>query len=89
MYAIDAERGILGACMIDKASIDEAMDRLNENDFSSANKRVFQAIQELYKKGETVDAITVSEKLHVPGHNKLALKNQNKKTLKQTQTITA
>jgi len=63
MYAIDAERGILGACMIDKASIDEAMDRLNENDFSSANKRVFQAIQELYKKGETVDAITVSEKL--------------------------
>jgi len=27
--------------------------------------------------------------ISVPGHNKLALKNQNKKTLKQTQTITA
>lgn len=63
MYAIDAERGILGSCMIDKTSLDEAMDRLSENDFSPANKRVFQAIQELYKKGETVDVITVSERL--------------------------
>lgn len=63
MYSIDAERAVLGSCMIDRVALDEAMDKLTVDDFSTANKNVFRVIRRLYEKNETVDAITVSERL--------------------------
>jgi replicative DNA helicase len=63
MFAIDAERGVLGSCMIDRIALDEVMGKLTIDDFSTANKDVFRAIRRLYEKNETVDAVTVSERL--------------------------
>ena len=63
MFAIEAERGALGACMIDKIAIENVMDKLSADDFSMAHRGIFRVIQALYKRGAVVDTITVAERL--------------------------
>lgn len=60
----EAEQSVLGSMIIDKEAIFSAVELLGEQDFySSAHQKIFQAILSLSDKGEPVDLITLSEEL--------------------------
>lgn len=67
--AVDLEEAVLGALMIDVKAADEVMQILKTSDcfYNSTNKIVFEAIQELFIKGDPIDLLTVSAKLQSNG----------------------
>jgi replicative DNA helicase len=62
--AIDLEEAILGAMMIDKNGLFEAIDALTADVFyKDAHKHIFEAISSLFSKNNPVDLVTVSAEL--------------------------
>lgn len=62
--AIELEEAVLGALMIDKKGVDEAIDMLSpESFYKDAHKHIFEAIYELFKDSQPVDLLTVSARL--------------------------
>lgn len=62
--AIDLEEAVLGAMLIDKKGVDEAVDILSPEAFyKAAHGHIFEAIHTLFEEGEPIDLLTVSEKL--------------------------
>ncbi|MFA5099202.1 MAG: replicative DNA helicase [Candidatus Paceibacterota bacterium] len=61
---IEAERSVLGALMLDKEAIIKVADLINPSDFyQPAHAKIFDAIFELFEKGEPIDVLSVSKKL--------------------------
>ncbi len=61
---IEAERSVLGALMLDKEAIIRVADLIKPLDFyQPAHAKIFDAIFELFEKGEPIDALSVSQKL--------------------------
>ncbi len=55
---------VLGAMLLDREAIAKAIERLGENAFySEANKRIYQAVVNLYDRNEAVDIVTLVEEL--------------------------
>ena len=66
--AVDLEKCVLGAMLIDKDAIPVAAEILHSECFyDESNKRIFDAIVKLFDKGKPVDTLTVSEQLKVSG----------------------
>lgn len=64
----DAERSVLGACLLDKDALFDALELLTPDDFySKINKEIFAAIVSLYKRGAAVDTLMVSDELQKSG----------------------
>lgn len=64
----DAERALLGAVLISKSAIKAASEVVLPGDFyRPAHSLIFQAIFDLWNRGETADIITVSEELRRRG----------------------
>ena len=62
--AIDLESVVLGAMMIDKKGVDEVIDLLSPEVFyKEGHQHIFEAIQILFKEGQPIDLLTVSEQL--------------------------
>ena len=62
--AIELEEVVLGAMMIDKKGVDEAIDILSPDAFyKESHKLIFEAIQFLFQEGEPIDLLTVSSEL--------------------------
>jgi len=62
--ALDLEGVVLGAMMIDKKGVDEVIDLLSPEVFyKESHQHIFEAIQILFKEGQPVDLLTVSEQL--------------------------
>ncbi len=62
--AIELEEVVLGAMMIDKKGVDEAIDILSPDAFyKEAHRYIFEAIQFLFQEGEPIDLLTVSSEL--------------------------
>lgn len=62
--ATDLEEAVLGAMMIDKKGVDEAIDILSPDAFyKEAHKHIFEAIVQLFESSEPVDLLTVSARL--------------------------
>ncbi len=60
----EAEQSVLGSMIIDKEAIYAAAELLVEQDFySTAHQKIFDAIISLSEKGEPVDLVTLSEEL--------------------------
>ncbi|MBE6020131.1 MAG: replicative DNA helicase [Firmicutes bacterium] len=60
----DAEKAVLGASMMDKNALMDALDILRPDDFyKEAHKEIFSVLLELYKESEPVDILTVAEVL--------------------------
>lgn len=71
--AIDLEEAILGAMMIDRNGLHEAMELLTSDVFyKDAHKHVFDAIAELFYRNEPIDLLTVSSELKKSGKLDLA-----------------
>jgi replicative DNA helicase len=62
--AIDLEKVVLGALMIDGKGVDEVIDLLTPEAFyHKAHQNIFEAIDQLFKSGSPVDLLTVSAQL--------------------------
>ena len=61
---IEAEKSLLGSLMLDKNAIVKVADYLQPKDFYKQNhQQIFQAILELFEKGEPIDLLAVSIRL--------------------------
>ena len=61
---IEAEQSVLGSMIIDKASIAQAVEVLNSEDFyRDSHKVIFSAIVELFQKDIPIDLVTLIEHL--------------------------
>ena len=61
---IEAEQAVLGAMLLEKRAIGEAMELLRADDFyREAHRLVFEAIKELAQRDEAADLVTVTEQL--------------------------
>jgi len=66
---IDAEKFILGSCLLDKSMVEQTLSSLQTEDFAlEAHRRIFDAFQSLQVKGEVVDRVTVANELKRIGH---------------------
>lgn len=62
--SLEAEQSVLGAMLLDREAISAATELINGDDFyREAHKEIFEAVVEIYDKGEPVDLITLTEKL--------------------------
>lgn len=65
---IDAEKSVLGACMLNKVAVEELAPKLAETDFfRPAHQTIFEAIIDLYKRHIDVDQISLAENLQGKG----------------------
>ncbi len=61
---IESEKSVLGALMLDKDAIIKVADLITSADFYTPNhSKIFEAIFELFEKGEPIDILSVSKKL--------------------------
>jgi replicative DNA helicase len=61
---LGAERGVLGGMMLSKDAIADVVERVQAGDFyRPAHELVFEAIIDLYGRGEPADLVTVSDEL--------------------------
>ncbi len=66
--AVELEKAILGAMMIDKRGVDEVVDLLFEEAFYLPEHReIFSAIISLFEEGKPIDIFTVTEALRARG----------------------
>ena len=64
--SMEAEQSVLGAMLLDKEAVSVATEFISGEDFyREAHKEIFEAIVELFDKGQPVDLITLPEKLKV------------------------
>lgn len=65
---VEAEQSVLGASLLDKEALSAVTEIIDVLDFyRDDHKEIFEAIMELYERGEPIDLITVSEQLKVRG----------------------
>ena len=63
-HDIEAEKSVLGSCMLDKQAIIRIADLIRPEDFyKSEHQKIYSAILELYEKNQPIDVLTVSNKL--------------------------
>ena len=63
-YALEAERAVLGALLLDTEAWDKVCGHLHAIDFYlEAHVKIFTAIEQLARKNEPFDALTVAEQL--------------------------
>lgn len=63
-HALDAERTVLGALLLDSDAMIRVSDILTANDFYDPTYRlIYQAIEQLYTRHEPIDFVTVASKL--------------------------
>jgi replicative DNA helicase len=61
---LEAEQGVLGSMLLDRDAIARAVEGLRADDFYRDSHRViFQAMVELFERGEPVDLITITNRL--------------------------
>src|SRR5690606_24955858 len=63
-WTLEAELAVLGALVIDAEAAPKVFDRLTPDDFyRDQHRRVFSAAFKLWKEGQTIDPVTLSEEL--------------------------
>jgi len=57
--AVDVEKAVLGAMLIDKEAAPKALELLDPTSFyNPTNQKLFQSMVSLFEKGEAIDAVT-------------------------------
>jgi replicative DNA helicase len=63
-HNLDAEKSVLGAVVLNNELLPSVLEKLDLEDFiSPANKKIFNAMKELYLTGTVIDIITLREKI--------------------------
>ncbi|CAN5690952.1 replicative DNA helicase [soil metagenome] len=69
----EAEASLLGALLIDPDAIVKIADTITEDDFyEEKNKRIYEAISQLYEKHSPIDVLTLADQLRTTGYLELA-----------------
>lgn len=67
-HNIEAEQSVLGSMLLDESCVPEVMEHLRSEDFYvSQNRAIFEAMQSMFTLNETIDPVTVIDKLTVRG----------------------
>jgi replicative DNA helicase len=67
-HNLEAEESVLGSMMLSAEAIAEVVETVRPGDFyRTANQRIFDALREIYGRGDPVDAITAVEELRRRG----------------------
>ncbi len=62
--AVDVEKSVLGAMLLDKEAVHTAIETIDESIFyRDAHRKIYQAMVALFDKNEPIDVITLSEEL--------------------------
>ncbi len=62
--AVDIERSVLGAMLVEKEAVPKVIEVLNEASFYNPNhQKIYRTMIALFEKGEPIDAVTVLEEL--------------------------
>ena len=65
---LDAEQGVLGSMLLDRDAIARVVELVRAEDFyRDAHRRIYEAITDLFERGEPVDLITVTDRLRDKG----------------------
>jgi replicative DNA helicase len=65
---LDAEQGVLGSMLLDRDAIARVVELIRAEDFyRDAHRRIYEAITDLFERGEPVDLITVTDRLRDKG----------------------
>ncbi len=87
-YSLEAERSVLGGILLENNAIHGVVEHISASDFySEANVQIFQAMLDLFSRGQPVDTITVREELSK--HSKLQSAGGDEYLLELTNTIPA
>ncbi|RYX83035.1 hypothetical protein EON83_16700 [bacterium] len=63
-----SEQFVLGACLVERDAISQAMASLREEDFyRDHHKKIYKVIRRLFDKGAPVDVVVVAEELRRTG----------------------
>jgi replicative DNA helicase len=66
--AVDVEKSILGAMLIDKEAVPKVMELLEHTSFyNPTHQKIYQAMTALFEKGDPIDAVTLVEELRRRG----------------------
>jgi replicative DNA helicase len=66
--AIDLEEAVLGAMMLEKNAVNDAIDILSpESFYKDSHQRIFEVIHELFQESQPIDILTVTAKLRQKG----------------------
>jgi replicative DNA helicase len=66
--AVDLEEAVLGAIMLEKNAVNEAIDILKpESFYKESNQRIFESITDLFQNTEPIDILTVTKRLQKKG----------------------
>jgi replicative DNA helicase len=66
--AVDVERAVLGAMLIDKEAAPKVLELLDETSFyNPTHQKIYQAMMALFEKGDPIDSVTVVEELRRRG----------------------
>ena len=67
-HNVEAEQSVLGSMLLDEGCVPEVMEHLRGEDFYvSQNRVIFEAMQSMFTLNETIDPVTVIDKLTVRG----------------------
>lgn len=65
---IEAEQSVIGAVLLDKEVLSNITEVISSQDFyREDHKEIYEAVMDLYERGEPIDLITVSEQLKLRG----------------------
>ena len=67
--ALDLEEAVLGALMLEKSPLNDVIDIINQPHifYKEAHQKIYAAIQELFSSSESIDILTVTQKLRSNG----------------------
>lgn len=67
-HNVEAEQSVIGSMLLDPRCVPEVMEHLRSEDFYiSQNKAIFEAIQSMFTLNESIDPVTVIDKLTIRG----------------------
>ena len=63
-YNLEAEQGVLGACLKSQDAFAKALEVLNRDEFyKGAHRKIFTVMQELFEANEPIDVLAIAERL--------------------------
>lgn len=67
-HNVEAEQSVIGSMLLDPRCVPEVMEHLRSEDFYiSQNKAIFEAVQSMFTLNESIDPVTVIDKLTIRG----------------------
>ncbi|MBR5095415.1 MAG: replicative DNA helicase [Oscillospiraceae bacterium] len=86
-WSAQAEQAVVGSMLIDPACIPEVLEKLKADEFYSRRDRsIFETIYAMFAYGQTIDPVTVLDRMKVRGSYEDGIENYMAETMQMTPT---